>query len=141
MLSSRTLLWVAWAQPGASPLEAVHTHSGMSVGYRHLRQEGLKVHTALTVSHPPRARPRQLHTASPRGSGLSRPYCRWTLRSLPRVSSRDSAEATTVLRPSLRSPRTSALPRPHDEENIVVCPHSWRGGPESTHFLSSFFTV
>ena len=60
-------------------------------------------------------------------------------RSLPRVSSRDSAEATTGLRPSLRSPRTSALPCPHDEENIVVCPHLRRGGPESTHFLSSFF--
>lgn len=51
------------------------------------------------------------------------------------------AEATSVLRPSLWSPRTSARPILLMKKTIVVGPYLRRGEPESTHFSFLLFLI
>lgn len=97
-------------------LGVCHIHTaGYQWVYRHLKTRGAEsLNGSHRVSHQLRARPRQLHTASPCGSGFSWPYCSWILRSLPRVSSRDA-------RRSYKCFKT----QPPKSQNISSTPSCW----------------
>lgn len=140
-LLSSTLLWVAWAQLGASPLGSV-TYTQLDVsGFTVIwRLEGLKVRMALTelaISWElgPGSYTQFLHVV-PASHGLTAAGF-W--EASQEWVQETHAEATSVLRPSLRSPRTSAPPHPADKENHVVGPYLRQGEPESTHFSFLLF--